>query len=130
MVIPTVDLLSAGLLPGEPDREGSGNVSRGQGTGQEPGQSTGNPPDLVALLGETIRALQAAEAEAGRLRGLLESAETKERQERAATDTAHAEVLALRARVQELEAVQAEPSPGASEDSRETWPWWRRMLGA
>jgi uncharacterized protein YqfA (UPF0365 family) len=78
---------------------------------------------VVVLLGETIRALQASEAEAGRLRGLLESAEAKERQEVAATETAHAEVIELRARVQELEA---QIVPAMPPDSR---AWWQRMLG-
>lgn len=126
VVIPTVDLLSAGLLPGEADRAEPGKVSRGQLPGQESGA-----PDLVALLGETIRALQEAEAERGRLRGLLESAETKERAEQAARDAAQAEVLELRARVKELEAQADAPAPAEDAPQAEAAPrsWWQRMLG-
>ena len=120
--IATVDLLAAGLLPESTpesaDRAEPGSPSRGQGIGQ-----IGSGSDVVVLLGETIRALQASEAEAGRLRGLLESAEAKERQEVAATETAHAEVIELRARVQELEA---QIVPAMPPDSR---AWWQRMLG-
>jgi hypothetical protein len=120
--IATVDLLAAGLLPESTpesaDRAEPGSPSRGQGIGQ-----IGSGSDVVVLLGETIRALQASEAEAGRLRGLLESAEAKERQEVAATETAHAEVVELRARVQELEA---QIVPAMPPDSR---AWWQRMLG-
>ena len=122
--IATVDLLAAGLLPADapnaPESENRaepGRPARGQGNGQN-----ANSSDVVALLGETIRALQASEAEAGRLRGLLESAEAKERQEVAATETAHAEVVELRARVQEL---QAQIVPVMPSDSQ---PWWQRMI--
>jgi len=125
--IATVDLLAAGLLPADApnvpesenraERAEPGRPARGQGNGQN-----ANSPDVVALLGETIRALQASEAEAGRLRGLLESAEAKERREVQATETAHSEVVELRARVQEL---QAQIIPAMPPDSR---PWWERMF--
>ena len=121
--IATVDLLAAGLLPGETSRRTEpGSPSRGQETGA---------PDLVALLGETIRALQEAEAERGRLRGLLESAETKERAEQAARDAAQAEVLELRARVKQLEAQVDAPAPADGASLAEVAPrsWWQRMLG-
>ena len=119
--IATVDLLAAGLLPGETSRRTEpGSPSRGQ----EPGA-----PDLVALLGETIRALQEAEAERGRLRGLLESAEAKERAEQAARDAAQAEVLELRARVKELEAQADTPAEDATQAETSPRSWWQRMLG-
>lgn len=117
VVIPTVDLLSAGLLPGEADRAEPGRLSRGQLPGQETGA-----PDLVALLGETIRALQEAEAERGRLRGLLESSEAKERAEQAARDAAQAEVLELRARVKELEAITEPPASAVASEPAEDAP--------
>lgn len=123
--IATVDLLAAGLLPEDTpeseqraERAEPGSPSRGKGNGQN-----ANSSDVVALLGETIRALQASEAEAGRLRGLLESAEAKERQEVTATETAHAEVVELRARIQELER---QAVPVALPDSR---AWWQRIIG-
>ena len=140
MHIATADLLAAGLLPDMPEREGSGSVARGKENGQ-PAAGT----DLVALLGETIRALQEAEAERGRLRGLLESTEARERSEREAAEAAQEEIVRLRAKVMELEAQAAqeaeaepvseatppEPEPGqdnvASDDQAR--PWWKRMLG-
>ena len=138
--IATADLLAAGLLPDMPEREGSGSVARGKENGQ-PAAGT----DLVALLGETIRALQEAEAERGRLRGLLESTEARERSEREAAEAAQEEIVRLRAKVMDLEAQAAqeaeaepvseatppEPEPGqdnvASDDQAR--PWWKRMLG-
>ena len=116
--ITTVDLLAAGLIPddtpGNTGRVEPGTPARGQ---------DGIPESVVVLLGETIRALQVAEAEAGRLRGVLESTEAKERRELAATEAAHAEVFELRARVRELEAQAALE---AASDSRS---WWNHLLG-
>jgi spore cortex formation protein SpoVR/YcgB (stage V sporulation) len=93
----------------------------------------------VALLGETIRALQEAEAERGRLRGLLESTEARERSEREAAEAAQEEIVRLRAKVMELEAQaaqEAETAPAEPEPVQDivasgdqARPWWKRMLG-
>jgi hypothetical protein len=119
--IATTDLLAAGLLPESPARVDSGTTSRGHSPGKDAAQA-----DLVALLGETIRALQESEAERGRLQGLLESTETKEQAEREATEAAQAEVVALRARVQELEAQLPDTEKATDTEPRS---WWQRMLG-
>ena len=119
--IATVDLLEAGLLPVGEDRATPGTPSRGRETGQT---------DVVALLAETMRALREADEERGRLRGLLESAEAKERLERASVEAAQAEVMQLRAKVQELEARQVADTPDASTRAENERPsFWMRMLG-
>ena len=132
--IATTDLLAAGLLPESPARADSGTTTRGHSAGRDTGQA-----DLVALLGETVRALQEAEAERGRLRGLLESTEARERSEREAAEAAQEEIVRLRAKVMELEAQaaqEAETAPAEPEPVQDivasgdqARPWWKRMLG-
>lgn len=119
--VATDGLLRAGLLPVSGPSGETGSVSRNR----EPGQGIGQDAlarDVVQLLRATQDRLEVSQRELGRLQGLLESAEAKERAEQAARDAAQAEVLELRARVKELEALTEPPAPAVASEPAEDAP--------
>lgn len=112
------------------------------GNGERGGGETGNPTNaLIAQLGKAVETVQAEVERRVNAERDRDAAVERERSERQAREAAEAEVVELRARVTQLQAVaeqggaeadpvpadgEAEGEPAAVEPRRE---WWRRMLG-
>lgn len=112
------------------------------GNGERGGGETGNPTNaLIAQLGKAVETVQAEVERRVNAERDRDAAVERERSERQAREAAEAEVVELRARVTQLQAVaeqggaeadlvpadgEAEGEPAAVAPRRE---WWRRMLG-